>query len=63
MKNNQLGEALLFARRVDEAEKQFLKTQELDPSWRTPMRNLSFVYMANGNYEKSYEYADRIHRE
>ncbi|HET9823817.1 MAG TPA: adenylate/guanylate cyclase domain-containing protein, partial [Chitinophagaceae bacterium] len=63
MKNNQLGEALLFARRIDEAEKQFLKTLELDPAWRTPMRNLSFVYMANGNYEKSYEYADRIRRE
>ena len=63
MKNNQLGEALLFARRTDEAEKQFLKTLELDPGWRTPMRNLSFIYMANGNYEKSYEYADRIRRE
>ena len=63
MKNNQLGEALLFARRIDEAEKQFLKTLELDPNWRTPMRNLSFVYMANGNYKKSYEFADRIRRE
>ena len=63
MKNNQLGEALLFARRVDEAEKQFLKTLELDPNWRTPVRNLSFVYMANANYEKGYEYADRIRRE
>jgi TolB-like protein/class 3 adenylate cyclase/Tfp pilus assembly protein PilF len=63
MKNNQLGEALLAARRIDEAEKQFLKTLELDPNWRTPMRNLSFVYMANGNYEKSCEFSDRIRRE
>jgi adenylate cyclase len=63
MKNNQLGETLLAARRIDEAEKQFLKTLELDPKWRTPMRNLSFVYMGNGNYEKSYEFADRIRRD
>jgi len=63
MKNNQLGEALLTARRIDEAEKQFLKTLELDPNWRTPMRNLSFAYMAKGDYEKCYEFADRIRRE
>jgi adenylate cyclase len=63
MKNNQLGEALLAAHRVDEAEKQLLKTLELDPSWRTPLRNLSFVYIARGNYQKSYELADRIRRE
>jgi len=63
MKNNQLGEALLTARRIEEAEKQFLKTLELDPNWRTPLRNLAFVYIANGNYEKSFELADRIRRE
>jgi len=63
MKNNQLGEALLAAHRVDEAEKQLLKTLELDPNWRTPLRNLSFVYIASGNYQKCYELADRIRRE
>ena len=63
MKNNQLGEALLAAQRIDEAEKQFLKTLELDPNWRTPLRNLSFVYIASGDYQKSYELADRIRRE
>jgi adenylate cyclase len=63
MKNNQLGEALLAAHRVDEAEKQLLKTLELDPNWRTPLRNLSFVYIASGNYQKSFELADRIRRE
>ena len=63
MKNNQLGEALLAAQRVDEAEKQLLKTLELDPDWRTPLRNLSFVYIANGDYQKSFELADRIRRE
>ena len=63
MKNNQLGEALLAAQRIDEAEKQLLKTLELDPNWRTPLRNLSFVYIASGDYQKSYEFADRIRRE
>jgi TolB-like protein len=63
MKNNQLGEALLAAQRIEEAEKQLLKTLELDPNWRTPLRNLSFVYIACGNYQKSYELADRIRRE
>jgi adenylate cyclase len=63
MKNNQLGETLMGAGRIDEAEKQFLKTLELDPNWRTPVRNLSIVYIAKGDYEKSYEYADRIRRE
>jgi len=63
MKNNQLGEALLAAQRIDEAEKQLLKTLELDRNWRTPLRNLSFVYIASGDYQKSYEFADRIRRE
>jgi TolB-like protein/Tfp pilus assembly protein PilF len=63
MKNNQLGEALLAAQRVDEAEKQLLKTLELDPDWRTPVRNLSLVYIAKGDYQKSFELADRIRRE
>ena len=62
MKNNQLGEALLAAQRVDEAEKQLQKTLELDPNWRTPLRNLSFLYMGTGDYQKSYEFADRIRR-
>jgi tetratricopeptide (TPR) repeat protein len=63
IKNNQLGEALLTAGRIDEAEKQFLKTLELDPQWRTPLRNLFIVYIASGDYQKSYEFADRIRRE
>jgi adenylate cyclase len=63
IKNNQLGETLMAARRTNEAEKQFLKTLELDPNWRTPMRNLSILYMGSGNYEKSYQFADRIRRE
>jgi serine/threonine-protein kinase len=63
MKNNYLGEALLYAQRLDEAEKQLLKTLEMDPGWRTPVRNLGFVYIASGDYEKSYEMYDRIRRE
>ncbi|TMI97196.1 MAG: guanylate cyclase, partial [Bacteroidetes bacterium] len=63
IKNNQLGEALLAAQRIDEAEKQLLKTLELDRNWRTPLRNLSFVYIASDDYQKSYEFADRIRRE
>lgn len=63
MKNNQLGEALLVARRLEEAEKQFLKTMEYDPAWRTPLRNLAMLYIASGDYQKSHELADRIRRE
>jgi tetratricopeptide (TPR) repeat protein len=63
VKNNQLGETLLYAQRVDEAEKQLMKTLEMDPSWRTPVRNLGLLYLASGNYQKSYEMFDRIRRE
>ena len=62
MKNNQLGEALLYAQRLDEAEKQLLKTSEMDPAWRTPLEKLAFVYQARGNYQKSLEYWDQIRR-
>jgi tetratricopeptide (TPR) repeat protein len=63
MKNNQLGETLLYARRHDDAERQLIKTIELDPGWRTPLRNLAFVNMALGNYQKCFEIFDRIRRE
>lgn len=63
MKNNQLGETLLFAERLDEAEKQLIKTLEIDPNWRTPIRNLGMVYIGIGNYQKCYEMFDRIRRE
>ncbi len=63
MKNNQLGEALLFAQRLDEAEKQLVKTLEMNPAWRTPLRNLAFLYIGNGNYQKCYEIFDQIRRE
>ena len=62
MKNNQLGEALLYAQRTDEAEKQLLKTLEMNPAWRTPLGKLAFVYQAKGDYEKSLEYWDKIRR-
>ena len=60
MKNKQLGEALLYAQRLDEAEKQLLKTVEMDPAWRTPVEKLAFVYQAKGDLEKSLEYWDYI---
>jgi len=63
MKNNQLGEALLYAERPDDAERQLIKTLELDPGWRTPLRNLAFVNMALGNYQKCFEMFDQIRRE
>lgn len=62
MKNNQMGEALLYAQRPDEAEKQLLKTIEMDPAWRTPLVKLAFVYQAKGDYEKSLECWDQIRR-
>ena len=62
MKNNQLGEALLYAQLPGEAEKQLLKTSEMDPAWRTPLEKLAFVYIAKGEFEKSLEYFDRIRR-
>jgi len=60
MKNKQLGEALLYAQRLDEAEKQLLKTSEMDPAWRTPLEKLAFVYQAKGELQKSMMYWDRI---
>jgi adenylate cyclase len=62
MKNNRLGEALLHAQRLDEAEKQLLKTIEMDPAWRTPLENLGFLYQGRGDYQKSLEYFDQIRR-
>ena len=63
MKNNQLGEALLYAQRLEEAEKQLMKTLEMNPAWRTPLRNLAFLYLGNGNYQKCFELFDQIRRE
>jgi adenylate cyclase len=63
MKNNQLGEALLCAQRPGDAERQLIKTLELNPGWRTPLRNLAFVNMALGNYKKCFEMFDQIRRE
>jgi tetratricopeptide (TPR) repeat protein len=63
MKNNQLGETLLFAQRTGEAEKQLMKTLEMNPGWRTPLRNLAFVHLGNGNYQKCYELFDQIRQE
>lgn len=63
MKNNQLGEALLYAQRPEDAEKQLMKTLEMDPHWRTPLRNLGFVHAATGNYQKCFEVFDQIRLE
>jgi adenylate cyclase len=60
MKNKQLGEVLLYAQRLDEAERQLLKTSEMDPAWRTPLEKLAFVYQARGDFQKSLEYWDHI---
>ena len=62
MKNKQLGEALLYAQRLDEAEKQLLKTVEMDPGWRTPLEKLAFVYQAKGDLQRSLEYWDNIRK-
>ena len=60
MKNKQLGEVLLYAERLDEAEKQLFKTIEMDPVWRTPLEKLAFVYQAKGELRKSLEYWESI---
>jgi tetratricopeptide (TPR) repeat protein len=62
MMNKQLGEALLYAQRLDEAETQLLKTIEMDPTWRTPLEKLAFVYQAKGELQKSLEYWDHIRK-
>ena len=62
MKNNQLGEALLSAGRIGEAEEQLTKTLEMDSNWRTPLRNLQWLYMTGGDYEKSLEMCELIRR-
>lgn len=60
IKNNLLGEALLYAQRLDEAERQLLKTSEMDTAWRTPLEKLAFLYQAKGDLQKSLDYWDRI---
>jgi adenylate cyclase len=62
IKNKQLGEALLYAQRLDEAEKQLLKTIEMDPVWRTPKEKLAFLYQAKGELQKSMEYWNSIRK-
>jgi adenylate cyclase len=62
MKNKQLGEVLLYAQRLDEAEKQILKTIEMDPAWRTPLEKLAFIYQAKGELEKALKYWDHIRK-
>jgi len=62
MKNKQLGEALLYAHRLDEAERQLLKTIEMDPAWRTPLEKLAFVYQARGDLQRSLQYFDHLRR-
>jgi TolB-like protein/class 3 adenylate cyclase/Tfp pilus assembly protein PilF len=62
IKNCHLGETLLYAHRLDEAEKQLLKTIEMDPVWRTPLEKLLMVYHARGDFQKALEYADQIRR-
>ena len=62
IKNCQLGEALIYAGRFDEAEKQLLKTSEMDPAWRTPLEKFCFLYLVKGDYEKALAYSDQIRR-
>jgi adenylate cyclase len=62
MKNKQLGEVLLYAQRLDEAEKQLIKTIEMDPVWRTPLEKIAFVYQAKGELQKSMEYWEMIRK-
>ena len=61
-KNCHLGEALLYAHRIDEAEKQLLKTLEMDSAWRTPLEKLVMVNHARGDFQKALEYGDQIRR-
>jgi len=60
IKNSQLGEVLLYAQRLQEAENQLLKTGEMDPAWRNPLEKLGLVSMAKGELEKSLAYWDQI---
>ena len=62
IKNCHFGEALLYARQLDKAEKQLLKTSEMDTAWRTPLEKLAFVHHARGDFQKAFEYADQIRR-
>ncbi len=53
--NNTLGENLIFAERFEDAKKQFQKTLELDPNFRSAIWNLGFVYLFEGDYKKGLE--------
>jgi len=59
-KNCHLGEALLYAHRIDEAEKQLLKTIEMDTAWRMPLEKMVMVHHARGDFQKALEYCDQI---
>ena len=50
--NSTLGENYTFAERFEDAEKQYLKTLELDPNFRSASWNLGFNYLLRGDFEK-----------
>ena len=49
--NNTLGENFIFAERFEDAEKQFKKTLELDPNFRSALWNLGFTYLFKGDFD------------
>jgi tetratricopeptide (TPR) repeat protein len=53
--NENVGDMLHLARRYDEAERQLLKTIELDPNFEVAHHTLARVYEAKGMYEKAIE--------
>jgi Tfp pilus assembly protein PilF len=53
--NENVGDVLRLAKRDDEAERQLLKTIELDPNFSVAHHTLARVYDAKGMYEKAIE--------
>lgn len=53
--NENVGDILRLAKRYDEAERQLLKTIELDPNFGVAHRTLARLYEAKGMYEKAIE--------
>jgi TolB-like protein/class 3 adenylate cyclase/Tfp pilus assembly protein PilF len=51
--NNTLGENYVFAERYNDAEKQFIKTLELDSNFRSALWSLGYNYIYMNDYEKA----------
>jgi serine/threonine protein kinase/tetratricopeptide (TPR) repeat protein len=53
--HNDLGVVYQFANRNEEAKKEFIEAIKLDPNFASPTNGLSYIYAAQGLYDKAIE--------